>query len=256
MNLEIDGEKLIVPLCSCGRCIVKRERTTLNPLFPYNKKLGSTYLKDYDQKESLLSPKYFNRSKRNCFDGSYKEHLPAGLMSRMKYDFKPFKIVLEENKSPVKNLESIPFWGKSSYNSFFPNYGSPTNGNTEKVILPRIAVPLRGKSNYLDNYKRYEDEVYKNRDPMIVQKASINFKGQLSPDTTLRDTYKPFDYSQKHYFSPDKVKKAEKEKTALIPANYSNDNFKSTYENFFSEKPKSCELATYLKVRGLKNLEL
>lgn len=256
MNLEIDGEKVTVPLCSCGKCIIRRQRNPQHNLYSYSKNMGSTYLQDYESKEQTFSPKYLNRSIRNCFEGSYREHLPAGLMSTMKFDFKPFRIKLEESKAESKLLDSFPFWGKSTYNTFFPSYGSASNGNNAKEKLPRILVPFRGNSNYLENYKKYESEIYRNRDPTMMQTGSLNFKGFMSPETTLRDNFRPIDLKQKHYFSSEKPLKCEKEKTKIIPANYPNGDFKSTYENFYSSSKQDCELARYLTKKGLKTLEL
>jgi len=255
MNLEIDGVKVTVPLCSCGKCIIRRQRYPQHNLYSYSKNMGSSYLKDYDLKDKTSSPKYLNRSIRNCFNGSYREHLPAGLMSTMKFDFKPYRIKLEESKAESKHLESFPFLGRSSYNTFFPSYGSASNGNNPKEKLPNIFVPFRGNSNYLENYKKYESELYKNRDPTLTQVGSLNFKGFMSPESTGRDKFRPIDLNQPHYFSSERPKKCEKERAKIIPANYPNGDQKSTYENFYSPSKQECELAVYLTKKGLKALE-
>jgi len=256
MNLEINGEKVTVPLCSCGKCLIRRQRNPQHNLYSYSKNIASTYLNDYNQKGKTSSPKYLNRSKRNCFEGSYRENLPAGFMSTMKFDFKPFKVKLEGSKAENRLLNSIPFLGRSSYNTFFPSYGSASNGNILKAKLPRIAVPLRGNSNYLENYKKYESEIYKNRDPTLLQTSSLNFKGFMSPETTLSENFQRIDLKQSHYFSSEKPRKFEKERTKIIPANYPNgDDIKSTYDKFFSTSKQNCELAIYLTKKGLTAFE-
>lgn len=257
MNLEIDGKNIIVPRCTCGKCIIKRQRNVKPNFFPYNKNMGSTYSKDFDLKDSCSSPRYFNRSKRNGFDGSYKEHLPAGLMSTMKFDFKPFLIKLEETKSTTTLVESTPFFGRSSYNINFPSWGSASSGNTKRLPLPQINLPFRGNSNYLENYTKYEEEIYKNRDPIINNKSNLYFKGLMSPESTVRDAYRPIDLKQSHYFSTEKPKKFLKEKAVIIPHQYSKADFRSTYDDFYTENPRyNCELAMYLDNKGLKQLEI
>ena len=49
-------------------------------------------MNEFEEKNPVSSPKNFNRSNRNSFDRTYKEHLSSGLMSTMKFDFKPFKV--------------------------------------------------------------------------------------------------------------------------------------------------------------------
>ncbi len=158
MNIDFDHKKVNVPLCTCGKCIIRRQRNPRQNLYCY-KNLTSTYLNDYVRTSTGEAPKYLNRSKRNCFDRSYKEHLPAELMSTMKFDYKPFKIKLDSNKDDFKKIENLPFYGRTSYNFFFPNYGSASNGNQPKQKVPRIIVPFKGNSNYLENYKKLRTHV-------------------------------------------------------------------------------------------------
>jgi hypothetical protein len=39
LEVEIDGVKTHVPQCTCGKCIVRRERKNEDPVIPYNKDL-------------------------------------------------------------------------------------------------------------------------------------------------------------------------------------------------------------------------
>ena len=258
MNIEINGEKMIVPYCTCGKCIIRRNRDRNSSIkYPYSKYLGSTYTKTHDQKGLGNSAQYFNRSVRNCFDGTYKEHLTAGLMSTMKFDFKPYLIKLDPNRKEDISLESVPFCGRSTYSSNFPSWGSATLNNNRKSELPIIPVPFRGNSNYLENFKKY-DNINKMNSPTLKQFSSLDFKGKILNDSNVKESYKPFDREKVYYLSLERPKKSDKEKSVIIPSDYpKSNNLNSTYrENFNNSKGEECELADFLKKSGLKNLEL
>lgn len=259
MNIELNGEKLTVPFCSCGKCIIRRNRQgNRSTKYPYNKNMGSTYKKSHDEKGSGLSAQYFNRSIRNGFEGSYKEHLTAGLMSTMKFDFKPFLIKLDPSRLESQNLEQTPFFGKSTYSASFPSWGGASSGNGPKEKLPFINVPFKGNSNYLENHKKFDEENYKCLSPTLKQQSTLEFKGKVLNDSNGKESYKPFDPLKTFYLSLERPKKAEKEKAVIVPADYpKSGNFSSTYGvNFRNNLDSDCELAQFLKKTGLKNLEL
>ena len=259
MNIELNGEKLTVPFCSCGKCIIRRNRNGNRATkYPYNKNLMSTYNKSHDLKGNGLSAQYFNRSIRNGFEGSYKEHLTAGLMSTMKFDFKPFLIKLDPSRFESQNLEQIPFFGKSTYSSNFPSWGGASSGNGPKEKLPIINIPFRGNSNYLENYKKFDDDNYKYLSPNYKLGSSLEFKGKILNDSNGKESYKPFEKEKTYYLSLERPKKADKEKAVIIPADYpKSGNFNSTYGvNFRNNLDPNCELAQFLKKSGLNNLEL
>jgi len=259
MNIELNGEKMTVPICSCGKCIIRRDRFgNRGTKYPYNRNLGSTYAKTHDLKGKGLSAQYFNRSIRNGFEGSYKEHLTAGFMSTMKFDFKPFLIKLDPSRLENQNLDQAPFWGRSTYNSNFPSWGGASKGNGPKEKLPFIKVPFRGNSNNLESYKKHDEDNYKYLSPNLKQFASIDFKGKILNDTNFNESYKPIDNDKNYYLNLERPKKAEREKDILIPADYpKSDNFNSTYGTYFKNNlNENCELALFLRKTGLKNLEL
>jgi len=259
MNIELNGEKLTVPFCSCGKCIIRRDRNgNRGTKYPYNKNMGSTYNKTHDLKGKGLSALYFNRSIRNGFEGSYKEHLTAGLMSTMKFDFKPFLIKLDNSRLENQNLEQTPFFGKSTYSANFPSWGGASSGNGLKEKLPIINVPFRGNSNYLENHKKFEEENYRYLSPNLKQHSTLEFKGKILNDSNFKESYKPFEKEKTYYLNPDRPKKADKEKAVIIPADYpKSGNFGSTYGlNFKDSLNTDCELAQFLKKSGLNNLEL
>jgi len=259
MNIELNGEKMTVPICSCGKCIIRRDRFgNRGTKYPYNKTMGSTYNKTHDLKGKGLSAQFFNRSIRNGFEGSYKEHLTAGLMSTMKFDFKPFLVKLDTSRLENQNLEQTPFFGKSTYSANFPSWGGASCGNGPKEKLPFINVPFRGNSNYLENHRKFDEDNYRYLSPNLKQISSLGFKGKILNDSNVKESYKPFESEKTYYLSLERPKKFDKEKAVIIPADYpKSDNLSSTYGvNFRNNLNTECELAQFLKRSGMKNLEL
>ena len=257
MNVELNGERVTVPFCTCGKCVVKRMRKGFFTSFPYGKNLGSTYTGDFDWKSGKSEPEFYNRSKHTGFEGTYKEHLPTGLMSTMKFDYKPFKVKLEDKEAEEYKVPSVPFFGRTSYQSQYPNWGSTKSGKDQGVPLPDIKVPLRGGSNYVESYLKYDPDYYKKRDPANFQKATLHFYGKFNPDTSSGTSFKPVDFNQPHYFSKDKFRRADIEKSSLIAAEFPQSNFESNYtQSFVDFKDKRCRLAEFLKSSGLKYLEI
>ena len=249
----LGSEKCELPNCTCMKCVIRRERSERKGNYQFSS-MGTTNMNEFGEKNPVSSPKYFNRSNRNSFDGTFKQHLSSGLMSTMKYDFKPFKVKLDEDNSENRKLKSFPFWGKSSYNSTYANYGSASNGNDPKEKLPFIKVPFRGNSNYIENFKQYKDDVYKNRDPNLAIDCSLAFKGFMSPESVKAEQYRPSDFTQVHYFSPEQSWKRQREKATIVPANYHEAD--STYENFYSDKRNECPLKSFLHTKGESFVQL
>jgi hypothetical protein len=249
MNVEINGEKLTVPVCSCGKCIIKINRDgNRNSKYPYNRNMSTTYTNSFQKNGKGLSAQFVNRSIRNSFDTKHREYLTSGLMSRMKFDFKPYLVKLNNNQGDENEIENTPFLGRSTYGSNFPSWGEASKGNTPNGQLPFIDVPFRGGSNYSDNYKPHD--LFKNS-PCKRQKSTLGFSGKILNDSNVRESYKPIERP----FSMEKNKKSDIEKTKIVPADYPKE-FRSTYGNNFKGFNSECELAHYLKKSGMKNLEL
>ena len=189
MNVEINGEKLTVPECTCGKCIIKINRDgNRNLKYPYNRNMSTTYTNSFQKKGKGLSAQFVNRSIRNSFDTKHREYLTSGLMSRMKLDFKPYLVKIN-NKQEIENeIDNIPFYGRSTYDSNFPSWGEPSIGNKPNEQLPFISVPFRGGSNYSDNYIPHE--ISKNK-PCIQQKSTLGFSGKILNDSNVKESYKP-----------------------------------------------------------------
>ncbi len=246
-----------VPFCSCGKCIVKRLRKSHNTNFPYNKSISSTYGTDFDAKPMGGSPNFYNRSKHSGFEGSYREHLPTGLMSTMKFDFKPFRVKIEDKPQEEVKIVSVPFNGRSSYQTAYPNWGALSANKEAGSELPEIKVPFRGNSNYAENYLKHSAEFYKKRE-MTKNHPTLGFYGKFMAESSNNSSYKPIDFNQPHYFNKERITKTKVEgKSSLVPAEFPKSNFESLYgSSYIDYRDKRCQLAEYLKTKGLKSLEI
>ena len=258
MEVIIEGHQVNIPYCTCGKCLVIRSRKDALGGLPYNKNLNSVYSQDFGWKSpgSSSSPVY-NKAKHSAFEDVYKEHLPTGLLSTMKLDYKPFLVKMEETKNNEMIVKSIPFIGRSTNSCMFPGWGSSKLGNADDVACPEIKVPLRGKSNYKENYERYEPRFYSERQSPVIARPTLGFFGQFNGETSFKNSYVPIDLNQPHYFPKGKKIKAVIEKSQIINPPLPKSNFLSNYEqSFFEYKDKICLLREHLKSRGLNSLKI
>jgi len=255
---HVDPAELL-PFCSCGKCVVQRRRKDHFDTFPYNKNMSSAYNESYNWKSNYSKKNdIYNRAVNSMQEGQYKEHLPTALMSTMKFDFKPFKVQLEEKKSEEHKIFSIPFYGRTTNSVAYPNWGSTKSEATEKVSLPNINVSLRGNSNYSENYVKYDADVYKNKNPLIIKNNNVEFFGKFYGDTTFNTSFNPVDFNQPHYFNKERMTKVKVEgKSTMVPAEFPKSNFESLYsQSYVDYRDKKCSLSEYLKKNGLKSLEI
>ena len=261
MQVELNGKIQTVPLCTCGKCIVKRLRKEHFLSYPYNKGLCSVYSNDFGPNETaplLNDPKYqYNKAKVCSIDGTYKEHIPTSLMSTNKMDYKPFKVSTEEHKPNKQEVEKAPFFGKSTYNTHYTGWGSTLESKPTSTPLPEIHVPLKGDSNYKESYPRYPKSDYEKKDMKIIPKSNLEFFGKLNPETSYGNTYQPVDFKQPHYFNKDdRFNKANCEKTNFVPAEFPPSNFESSYKRSIGNFDKSniCKLREFLVKIGKTSL--
>lgn len=247
MNVEINGETKIVPICTCGKCIIRRNRDGNNSKYPYNRNMGTTYRNSFQNKGKGLSAPFLNRSVRNNFDGKFREYLTSGLLSTMKFDFKPYLVKMNNNDLGEKDKDDTPFFGRSTYDRNFPSWGKASSGNLPKEKLPFIQVPFRGETIYNNDYKK---QIPEKNNPCLKQTSSLGFNGKILNDTNGRESYKPL-----QPFTMEKQRKTDIEKTTNFPADYPKE-FDSTYGVSYLNFDKNCELAQYLKKSGMKNLEI
>ena len=261
LEVTINGKLTKVPPCTCGKCIVRRLRKDFFNSFPYNKDLASTYKNDYDWKTNTPDnpDEVYNRSKHNGFEGAYKEHIPTSLISTMKMDYKPFKVQIENKPKPKKEPFIIPFMGRTTNQTTYPNWGAmvPTP-DSEDNKMPDIHVPLRGQSNYVENYPRYDEKFYKKGEPLDFAKATLNFYGKINPRTTYGDAFKPVDFGNPNYFPKEPlINTAQGENSVFSPCNNQPGTFDSTYKG--DDVPyddKMCKLRKYLNAHGMRYLEI
>ena len=244
MNIVLKGEKVTVPLCSCGKCIIRRKRENSKGHYPYNENMSSTYDDHHDEKNFGNTATYFNRSKRSNFDVNHKEHIPSLLVSSMKFDFKPYKVKLDPDRKETVNIKTMPFFGNSTYSSFYPDWNC-SQKFAPKHNLPYLKVPFRANSTYGENFFKKKAPI-----PKFKPFNNLSFKGKFygQPD-------EKFDDFDKNAYSTDKANKVANEKSKIIPADYPKD-FTSTYRTEFNDTDKDCNLRVFLKKSGMQKLEL
>jgi hypothetical protein len=163
----------------------------------------------------------------------------------MKFDFKPYKVKLDIDKKELVKINTMPFYGNSTYSSFFPNWKC-SQKIEPKNELPFLKIPFRGNSTYGDNFFKKKPVVFSSNLKPI---NNLEFKGKF-----YRPEQRYNDYDKKAYLN-DGVNKSQNEKSILSPADYPK-KFDSTYRNEFNNEEIECKLAKYLKNNGMKNLNL
>jgi hypothetical protein len=252
LNNQLENEPHpYMPVCSCGQCIKKRLTTSNFTKFPYSKNLTSIYNQEYGWKMSSTLPSiYYNKSKHTGFEGVYKEHLSSGLISTQKFDYKPYKVEIKDPKKENNLIQSLPFFGKSTYDTMYPNWGA-ANPNNKAIVDPIILnIPMRGNSNYAENYVRFPKQYYQTHTPSLHPKATLEFGGKFNPDTTNRVDYKAMVLKKNPAFTVEKFDKNTIEKSNLIPAPFPKSNMISTYGQYFIplKNTKKCALNEYNKM--------
>jgi len=257
MSVQIHNEHQDTPHCICGKCLIRRLRKNHFTNFPYSKDLASTYSKDFLGKSQGKLPELYNKSKHTGFEGIYRENLPTGLMSTQKFDYKPFKVQPQHIQEENHHIESIPFFGRTSYQTQFPNWGGYNPGTKGNVEYNKIDIPLRGKSNYAENYQKFPEFNYKRTKPANFSKDTLEFFGKLNPETSTGSVYKPIDFNQPQYFTKEKFKKNDIEKSSLIPAPVSKVIFSTTYgDSYTGDANKPCPLKQYLQKSNKTHLDI
>jgi len=249
MKTEENAESCEVPYCSCKKCIDRSLSKGIFTNFPYNPSISSAYGGDFDWKTNQNSPNIYNRSKHTGFEGAYRENLPTSLISTMKFDYRPFRVNLEEKEKEQQEVFSVPFIGRSTYQTRFPRWGDTMVTAKEKANIPEIKVPLGGDSNYKEKFINYPTNFYKKRDILNTKHSSLNFFGKINPETSYGSSYKPINFNQPHYFQKQKYTKYTAEgKSVLEPAKFPKSNFQSLYSQSFQDfSNKKYSIANILK---------
>lgn len=263
MKVELDGKLQTVPLCTCGKCLVKRLRKDNFLSYPYNNALRSMYKNDFGPNSSAPdlndNKKVYNRSKNCNLDLVYKDDIPTNKMSVHQMDYKPFKIEPEDMNPTQHEIDKAPFLGTTTYKDHYPDFGSNLQDKPPKIQLEDIHVPLRGEPNYKESYPRHPKKDYEKKDMKIVPKDNLKPFGKFNPETTTGNTFQPVDFKQPHYFNDDnKANKANFEKSQFVPAEFPPSNFESSYKRSIGnfDKSNECKLRQFLRARGKTCLEI
>ena len=147
LKVLIEGKVTHVPECTCGKCIVRRRLLKQEPSLPYHN-IRSIYTSDYPPKKGLKVPGFYNRSKHNGFENTYKGNIPDLYTSVMKGDYTPYEMDIEKIDKTLKDPLKPPFSGQTTYNYEYPDWGRPIPNPHKKKIFPDIEIPLKGQGSY------------------------------------------------------------------------------------------------------------
>lgn len=256
LEVTINGVKEQVPQCTCGKCIVRRLRKPFWTDLPYTKDLGSTYNKDYPWKRPLKTkPPFYNRAVHTGYENSFKPSLPNGHISEMKSKYRPYSVDPNDYKKESKSTPcySSPFIAGTTYDNFFPDWGSIAGEKPKPIPYSLLQIPLRGNSNYGENYIKHPDKFYKQRDPALFTAPTLKFFGDIKPETSYDTTYKPINLNQPLYFPKENDKNPYFTSNAFYHPTVPPDE--STYKAHYKEyEDGMCKLRIYLNARGMKHL--
>ena len=247
LKVSINGIITHVPQCTCGKCIVRRKLLKLDPSLPYHN-IRSIYTSDYPPKKGLKDPGFYNRSKHNGFENTYKGKIPDLYKSTMKQDYLPYEVGTDKiNKKPKGPLKA-PFVGQTTYDYEYPDWGSPVPNPRDLLSFPDIQIPLRGQTNYKENYIPYPDN--KVRNPLKKEGELTKPFGPFKDDTTYGTDYVPKDLEPDNLGDdPNKIP------IAFLTADFPPDAFNTTYrDHYINHDDGMCRLRKYLNARGMRFL--
>ena len=247
LKVSINGKITHVPECTCGKCIVRRKLQKLDPSLPYYN-IRSIYTSDYPPKKGLKDPGFYNRSKHNVFENTYKGKIPDLYKSTMKQDYLPFEVGTEKIDKSLKPPLKAPFAGQTTYNYEYPDWGKANPNPKELMAFPDIQIPLRGQTNYKENYVPYPNN--KVRNPIKKEGELTKPFGPFKDDTTYTTDYVPKDIQPDDFGEdPNKIP------IAFLTADYPPDAFNTTYrDHYINHDDGMCRLRRYLNARGMRFL--
>ena len=247
LKVLIDGKISHVPECTCGKCIVRRRLKKTDPSLPYHN-IRSIYTSDYPPKNSLKVPGFYNRSKHNAFENTYKGKIPDLYTSVMKGDYTPYEMGIEKIDKTLKDPLKPPFGGQTTYNYEYPDWGAPIPNPHKKKIFPDIEIPLKGQSNYKENYIPYPDN--KVRHPFKREGQMTKPFGAFKDDTTYGTDYVPKNPEIDDFGDdPNKIP------IAFLTADFPPGAFDTTYrDHYINYDDEMCRLRKYLNARGMRYL--
>jgi len=248
---------LNIPLCTCGKCIVKRSKKDHFTSLPYSSKLASMYQNDFKWKNPTKFQKDYLKATHSAMENSYKKSIAGCLVTTNKIAYKPFKVSLEGIQPKKTNVQSIPFYGSTTYENTYINYGSTRQAKGIEPDKRDLKVNFRGKSLYSLDYRPHDTEDYMKKDTYIRHLPNLKFVGKVSGETDYNQNFLPVDYNQPAYFGGDKLQKEDLYKNQNIPCPFPKSNFESiTRTSFQDHFQRPCKLREYLTKNNITSLEV
>lgn len=256
-NKVIIDNNLDIPLCTCGKCVVKRGKKDHFNSLPYSSKLASMYQNDFNWKNPRRFKTDYLKATHSAMENSYRKNIPGCLVTTNKIAYKPFKVSLEGIEPKTKKVESIPFYGSTTYENTYINFGSTRLAKGIEPDDKEFKVNFRGKSLYSLDFRPHDTEDYMKKDTYIYYKPTLKFVGNVASDTEFNQNFKPIDYNQPAYFGGDKLKKGDLYKSQMIPCPFPKSNFESiTNTAFVDHFKRPCKLKEHLMKKNLTSLEI
>jgi hypothetical protein len=255
-NKIISDHCLEIPLCTCGKCVIKRSKKDHFHSLPYSKNLSSLYQNDFAWKNPRVFKTDYLKATHSAQENSYKKNINNCLISTAKMSYRPFKVSHDNINPKLQKVESIPFYGSTTYENTYINYGSTRMAKGIEKDDKEFKVAFRGKSSYTE-YACHPQEEYLKTNKLIQYKPTLKFVGELAKDTEFNQNYLPVDFKQPAYFGGDKLSKEDHYKSQMIPCPFPKSNFesisKTSFENHFEKK---CQLRNYMTKNGLSSIEI
>lgn len=249
------------PYCTCANCIQNNNKNIHKlPTYSYQSNIKSNYQNEYNWKQQEKAQS-FQKAKLSHFDKAFKEYIKPGLESVMHKDYKNTNdnmknflnnkdtneinlTEISENsrnqRGSLKNRDnniqmSIPFLGRSSYDTQFPQWNNSIA--YKKIKLEKNyqgnEVPFSGKSSYMETYGSIEDKYYREKTNPILKKDNLEVgSGNFLTYTSTGNTYRPVDYKMARDLNNMKSNFVN-EPANLRTAPFSKDSFLSSYEKAF-----------------------
>lgn len=253
-NQTIAEKCLDIPLCTCGTCIIKRDKKDHFFSLPYSSRLGSIYQNDFNWKNPRVFKTDYLKATHSAHENSYRKNINNCLISTSKMSYKPFKVSLEGIEPKTVNVQSIPFYGSTTYENTYINFGSSRLPKNSDPDDKDFRVAFRGNSSYRCDFKPHD---YSQTQKKIIYPPTLKFVGDISNETEFRYNYKPVDLKQPAYFGGDKINKAEINKSQMIPCPFPKSNFESITNTSFKDHFKEpCKLRDYMKRNNLTAIEV
>lgn len=256
-NTNFEGHCEEYPLCTCGKCVVKRGKKDHFHSLPYSSRLNSIYQSDFNWKNPRLFSTDYLKATHSAQENAYKKNINNCMISTAKLSYKPFKVSVEGcEKKPVQ-VESVPFYGSTTYENTYINYGSTRLAKGVEVDNKDFRVAFRGKSNYAIDYKNYGEEDYNRSNKLIKYKPTLKFVGALTQETEFRDNYKQIDFNQPAYFGNEKYKKSDLQKDQMLACPFPKSNFESVSKtSLVNHFNIPCKLNEFMKKKNITSIEI